>query len=168
MTLQALAESLEMTHSHYSALIELGLQKKEHILHHRLNELASVISKETKLLKQIDACEQIRNKAVLELQKEFGLSAASPLTLAEICKHLSRSADKQMIEDWMKRLSEKAKELKSLNELNQSLVQQDLDFVNLSLDLLTGVPEKAVYQAPSPFAQTAPTHGFNRNFDLKA
>jgi hypothetical protein len=61
-----------------------------------------------------------------------------------------------------------ADQLKSINETNQLLIQQALDFVSYTLDLFTGSPEDdVVYQAPVQHPASA-SSGRKRFFDTRA
>jgi len=165
VSLRELQESLQLTHELYEALIDLAKQKKDCIVQNQLNELTLVMAKESRLLKKMSEAEHARTQAILALQRALGISRGEPLTLTEVARMVTSPEDKTAIEGWIDRLLEQAAKLRELNDLNQALTRQALDFVELSLDLLTGVPEQAVYQAPS---QTPAPTSRNGLYDFKA
>ncbi|WP_276353583.1 flagellar protein FlgN [Cohnella caldifontis] len=162
-----LTENLRQIHSLYVELVELGEQKKEHIVHNRLNELTQTVARESKALKRLGDMEKERVQAMAALQQELGLKPDPGLTLDDTLKMIMKSADKQQLMELRDAIAAEAKKLQSLNETNQLLVKQGLDFVSLSLDLLTTGPEDdMLYQAPAQ--QTASSAHRKRLFDTKA
>lgn len=165
MSLHELRESLRLNEECYRELLDLAQQKKESIVNDRLNDLTLIMTKESRLLKKIAEAEQMRTQAILSFQQAAGLQREKPLTLTEVARIATNPEDKKDIRMRIERLSELTGKLKEMNELNQSLTRQALDFVELSLDLLMGVPDEAVYRIPTQ--APAPT-GRKGAYDFKA
>jgi flagellar biosynthesis/type III secretory pathway chaperone len=166
VSLQQLNDSLRQTHQLYSELVELGLEKKDQVIHNRLNDLTQTLTKESKVLKRLADADEARVQAVLAFQREIGLPASPAMPLSELPRHVAKASDKATVEQLLKQISDKARELKRINDLNQSLIEHALDFVEYSLELLVGLPEEVVYQAPAQ--QTPAMKRSIGMFDTKA
>jgi len=160
-----LAETLETLHQEYISLYDLGLQKKEQLIHNRLLELTATLNAESKLLKRIEQLEKERRILTNQFQESKGLRPIPNVTFTELGRMLIRAEEKLQLADVQHRLSGTLEQLKQLNDVNQQLISQSLMFVGYSLDLLAGPVEEVVYQHPA-----APQFGQKRNtyFDTKA
>ncbi len=165
---ELLIENLRQTRIQYAELVEIGGSKKECIVQNRLNELSQLVTKETKCLKRLAELEQERLQAVAACQSELGLAANPAMPLDNLTRAVVKSEDKKRLREMLDSVAAEASALKALNETNQALVKQALDFVNLSLDLLTAGPEDdMVYQAPARHHASASVQR-KRMFDTKA
>jgi len=147
---QELVKSLEELLDLHISLHELALQKKEHIIHNKMDELNSVVLKETKLIKEVSNNEQLRQALVVQLQRDLGYRPRLNIKLTEVIKAVTNPDDKQTLIRLQSELSTAINNLRQLNELNQQLLMQSMDYVNFSLDAMLGAPdEEATYKKPS-------------------
>jgi len=163
---EKIAESLRLTSELYDQLIELSVQKKEAIIRNRMDDIMQLLARESRLLKRMAEAEKLRTEAVRQFQQQEGYLSREPMTLWVVSKLVSNPAQKTALQDGIRRLAEQAEQLRRLNETNQLLVQQALDFVDLTLDLLVGPSEEAVYHDPT--AQTPYTNQRAGLYDFKA
>lgn len=166
MTLQHLTEVLQRTHDTYVELSNLGERKKQQLIHNQTNDLMHTLAMESKLLKRLEDLEKEREQALLMFQQKSGLPADPKMPLETVIQHSTNAVHQAAFRSVLAQLSQQAIRLKNINEANQHLVRQSLDFVSLSLDLLVGSPEdEMVYRNPGQ-AQAGPKR--NSYFDTRA
>lgn len=163
MAVNQLVESLGELRNLYGQLYELGLRKKELLIKDQLDELTGIINKETRLLKQLAESDNARVRAIAALQREKGQRVNTQATLAQVSALLADPEERRALNEASQRLSETVAKLKELNALNQQLIQQSIDFIEYSLDLMVGPAEdEVVYRNPNvqPYAPRR-TGGFD-------
>jgi flagellar biosynthesis/type III secretory pathway chaperone len=164
---QQLMDNLRLVQSLYAELSTIGESKKDHIVHNRLNELSQTLAAESKLLKRLAELEQERASLIAGYQQELGVKPEAEATLDDLVRMTVKMQDKREFEAVRDALSAEIRKLRSLNETNQLLVKQALDFVDYTLDLFTAGPENdMVYQAPAQ--QSASVNRRKGIFDTRA
>lgn len=149
MAVKQLVECLDELQKLYGQLYEIGQQKKELLIQNRLDELTGIVNKESRLLKQFAERDNARARAVVALQKAKGHRANPYATLSQVAALLTNPEEQRELEEARRKLSETANALKELNALNQQLIQQSIDFIEYSLDLMVGpTEEEVVYRNP--------------------
>jgi len=149
-TFQKLMDHLMQMLITYEQLLSLAQEKKVSIIHNRIEEVNSATMKESKLIKPIPELETALRGYMTSIQREFGFRPKLTLTLSELVKLITNPEEKLLLIDTQKKLANVTAELQRVNELNQQLIQQALEYVNFSLDVLCGPEEEEVtYQRPS-------------------
>src|SRR5690606_25996773 len=128
----------------YKALLKIALQKKDHIVQNEITDLTACISQESKLLKLISEHETTVRSVSVRLQRELGVRPKLKITLSEIGKMVFNPNDKQELAKLQSELALVVDQLKKANELNQQLLQQSIEFVGFSLDVMYGAPDEEV------------------------
>jgi flagellar biosynthesis/type III secretory pathway chaperone len=123
-------------------LLELATEKTKVIIHGNIDFLQSIISKEKKLIKIIQNKDQDLRVLAKDLQKEQNV------TLDDVIKN-SIQSDRDILLQLKQQLEETINELKNKNETNQQLLQQSLQFVEVSLDLLKPSIDTYNYDRPT-------------------
>ena len=96
-----------------------------------MDALQLLLRNEQKHISAISIIDKERQKTVA------GLFPDQPnLTITECIPQLEISSEQESIVAIQEQLMQVLRELKDINELNQQLIQQSLQFVNLQLDLL--------------------------------
>ncbi len=150
MAFRELVDTLESMLQIYNTLYHISTQKKEHIIHNQITELTTCMSQETKLLKLITEYEATVRSASVRLQRELGVRPKLKITLSEIGKMVFNPNDKQELTKLQGELVTVVDKLKKANELNQQLLQQSIEYVGFSLDVMYGAPdEEVVYKKPT-------------------
>lgn len=165
MSITAIVELLnEMTELH-EELIQLSVNKRNVIMSNEVNELAAIVKKEAKLIKDISNLDQKRVVLVCEYMISRCYQPNTSITLSDLNKLVFKAEDKLQLSDARNKLESKLKELKETNLTNKQLVELSLNFIDLSLDLLTGsFEQELIYRNPNQ------QHGTKRNstmFDSK-
>lgn len=164
--MRQLVESLDELQKLYGQLYEIGQQKKELIIGDQIDELTGLLNKESRLLKQFDERDNARVQAIVALQKERGHRVNPRATLSQVNALLTSPEEQRELADAQKRLAETAVALKELNALNQQLIQQSIDFIEYSLDLMVGPEEdEVVYRNPNALQYSPKRSG---GFDYRA
>jgi flagellar biosynthesis/type III secretory pathway chaperone len=119
----------------YRLILEVSRKKKQALISARVEELEVLIKQEENLILQIGKKEAVRRKIAVDLAsvyalppEEFNLAKAKELGGAEVAAKL------QALED---ELASIISDLTPLNKTNSELIQQSLNYVNYSLNLLT-------------------------------
>lgn len=166
MKIQPLLETLSRLYDVQSQLLDLANSKKSIIIQNRTDELSKVMQQESKLIKQLEGLEQERLEAALQYLNAFGMKGILGTTMTEWIQAVPLNKDKVALLDWQAKLLEVTQQLKRANDTNQALVHQALDYIDFSLELLTGAEsEDATYQNP---AQARSSYKNRRVFDTKA
>ena len=165
MSITAIVELLnEMTELH-EELIQHSVNKRNVIMSNEVNELAAIVKKEAKLIKDISDLDQKRVVLVCEYMISRCYQPNPSITLSDLNKLVFNAEEKLKLLDARNKLDSKLKELKETNLTNKQLVELSLNFIDLSLDLLTGsFEQELIYRNPNQ------QHGTKRNstmFDSK-
>jgi len=157
-------DSLENIIACYLRLIELGGAKKQILIENKVEQLTAIVNQENKVIKELERMEKQREDTVKRYLRDKGLRMRIPTTIQDLVQATVSMQDKQRLTSCGERLNEAAAKLQAANQENQDLLQQMMDYVQYSLDLL--VPDDEVtYRNP------AASTGSNKNarmFDTKA
>ncbi|MET1171870.1 flagellar protein FlgN [Paenibacillus amylolyticus] len=143
----AVLQQMEQSHRDMLALSEV---KRQVIVKNDVDELITLLNKESRFMKQQEPLEIERQSAVHELLQERGIKSMLNLNITEISKLIFDPADKLRLLEVQKKLAGTLHELKEINQLNQMLIEQSLMFIDLSMDIFASRPEQdATYQHPA-------------------
>ncbi|SHI38555.1 flagellar protein FlgN [Lutispora thermophila] len=132
--------SLEKENNVYKELLSISKKKKDVIIDNKIDELDSIIKMEGNLVLEISKLEDEREKAVDELAKELGCDGKE-LSISYLCSKLEdrRVVDLKKIAD---NIGKTLSELKEINDLNGKLIEQSLEYVNFSINLVADIMEE--------------------------
>lgn len=158
-TLYDLLDNLIQLHR---AMYTLAGQKKDVLVKGNIDELVAITRQEQQLIKGVTAAETARQTLVKELSVEKGF-ALQDGTLAELIKLTTSAEEKARLTSYRDELTRIVTQLRNANELNQQLLKQSLEFVNLTLDLITDTPEEDyIYGKPTHDIRQANRTFFNK------
>ncbi|MDQ1235889.1 flagellar biosynthesis/type III secretory pathway chaperone [Paenibacillus sp. SORGH_AS306] len=159
-TLQKLVAKLDQMNDCHIQMIELGERKKQAVIKNEVESMIAIMNQESKLAKFIDREEQEREEIVHAFLLERGIKSKLRLNLTELARLVFDPEEKQLLLEARSRLSATLQTLQQLNELNKQLIQQALDYVDFSLEMLALVPEQDLtYQHPADKAYGATRSG---------
>ncbi len=164
-TVQPLVAKLNELNDSHLQLIELGESKKRAVIDNQINELIAVMNQESKLAKLVEQLENEREQLVYEFLLERGIKSKLRLNLTELARLVFDPVEKQQLLDARSTLFDTLQRFQQLNDLNKQLIQQALEYVDFSLEMMALVPEQeATYQHPAEKA-----YGFTRSglFDTR-
>lgn len=115
-------------------MVALAKQKTEIIKKGDINSLQNLLKEENKHIQAIQRLEMgLKNETTLFLQKNR-IEMEQPSLSAAI--EIANELEKEALLQGKQELENNIKELSIQNQLNQQLLEQSLQFVNISLDLL--------------------------------
>lgn len=164
MAYDALMNNLEQAYKTQLLLKTIAEQKREAIVHNHLEEINRMVQLEGKLVGQLDQLETERIHLAEEYMRQNGFMPAGQIklsTLIGVTHHAERKLQLMLMHS---KLSAIVDELRTMNELNQQLIQQSLSYLQFHLDLLIDDGNEGLtYQNPAaPLAK----QGYS-SFDAK-
>lgn len=167
MSIREVIGRLEQMNGIHAQLLELGLDKKQVLIDNRVDELAIIMNRESKLLKQVADHERHWIQAMADFLLEKGYKPNPSITISEITRLIFNTEDKKALVQAQQQLLDTIEQLKGVNALNQQLIVNSLAFIDYSIDLLTdNSTGDSIYQNPAkPRAGNMKRNGF---FETKA
>ena len=150
---QSLVDVLDEMLLVYRQLLELGEEKRGHLVQAKPGELEVTNRQEASLVIQGNQLENRRAEATAVIVTALGLSNAKP-TLSELAT-LAEPDAADRLRDFGRDFGEILKGLTRTNAINAKLTEQALAFVNYNLNLLMRCQVDNTYAPPaaSAFAQ---------------
>lgn len=149
MATQQLIDSLLLLDEYHRDMLVIGETKKTAIINNDVEKLIEVMNQESKVMKQIEKAEGERISACQAFLQEKGIKSQLNLTITELIRLVFDPEEKKHLQQAQSRLSATLDQLKELNDLNQKLLEQSLNFIDYSLDLLGGRSDDEItYQHP--------------------
>jgi hypothetical protein len=131
-----LVMALEKEEEIYQDILELSLNKKQAIIDGDVKNLEKIVNKEKALAMSLIKLDNIRVRIVNEILKENGVNSVENIT--ELSEYINAMA-KEKILKLKSKLNHVIKKVKNENELNKDLVEQQLDYIQFNIDLMTNV-----------------------------
>jgi hypothetical protein len=125
------------------SLYQIALKKTDILKADDIEALGQLIKDELKHIKAIEMVNGERERIQPQLANELSLPPTN-ITISELLKS-SILKDKEGLKRLQLELVEQTQSLQEVNEFNQQLLQQSLNFVNLNLDLVLGQQESGNY-----------------------
>jgi flagellar biosynthesis/type III secretory pathway chaperone len=161
--IEPLLTVLESMVSDHQTLDALAKEKTELIKSGDLQGLDKLLTKEDALAERIKQLETRRLKLVSDITQE----RAEGITFSDLIDRVQVEW-KPKLEDIQLRLTEVVISLKYQNDLNQSLLQQSLDWVHLNMSLLKPQVKPVTYSNKSKQDMTPDFSGSKSRFDSRA
>ncbi|WP_339060499.1 flagellar protein FlgN [Tepidibacillus marianensis] len=139
-TFQLLMNVLQDLDQIHIEMVELARYKKQVLIEGNVEELSRVMNLESQWVKQVGKLEEERVFVTQQLLQEKGLTIEE-VTLLELAKILTSPKEKETINEMHTRLVKTVEEIKKLNDVNTLLIQQSLDYISNSIELVMGEPK---------------------------
>jgi len=123
----------------YQEVLKISKDKTELIVEGKINELDNMTKMEQAFVIDIGKLETLREKVVKGLSDDIGLNP-SDITISEIINHLDKE-QAQELEICKNNLLSIINEVKTVNDLNSKLIQNSIDYINFSINVLSSIPE---------------------------
>ncbi|MFC7678568.1 flagellar protein FlgN [Paenibacillus sp. GCM10028914] len=151
MSVQTLIDSLQRLEMVYNDMLAMADAKKQAIIDNDVDKVVQLLNRESKGMKMIEQLEKERIEATYTFLQSRGVKSQLELTLTELARLVFDPEEKAKLLDVQSRLSSTLHELKQKNDINQQLLAQSLDFIDFSLDMLTGKSsqDEVTYHHPS-------------------
>lgn len=134
MSAQAIIQTLNELIFHYKHINEMAKEKTNIVKNNKIEALQKIIKEENKLIRTIRKLEGALMKETRSFLLEKGVSTEEP-TISKMIE-VAEDYEKEALLERKNVLENELKELKRQNDLNQQLLEQSLQFVEMSLDLL--------------------------------
>lgn len=158
--LQGILLLLEQISSLQEELLSLEQEKKEVLIHGKIQRLSEIVQIENQKVTLLGKLEREREKAAKELASLWGLKE-EPLTMQEI---LRRTTDPLLVERFRRlqsTLLEQNDQLRRQNEINALLIQESLEYVKMNMELLAEQVDSRIYTNPISEDKEKPTASRN-------
>ncbi|RPF54355.1 flagellar protein FlgN [Aquisalibacillus elongatus] len=134
MSIQAITEHLEKLYQLNESLLALSKEKTELVKKSKIDEFNDLLMKERKHAQGI---EQVENKRMKLTDDWFQQHApdAEEQTISELIERIEDESEKERLQTIYEKLIYNLADLKSQEALNRDLIQQSLQFIELSLEM---------------------------------
>ncbi|SEQ25404.1 flagellar protein FlgN [Piscibacillus halophilus] len=134
MTIQAIIEHLEKLYQLNESLLAISKDKTELVKKSQIEEFNELLMKERKHVQAIDQLEEKRVRLTEEWFKKHAPDA-SEQTISQLVELTDDAESKEKLEAVYQRLIMNLASLKQQEDLNRELIQQSLQFIELSLEM---------------------------------
>lgn len=132
----AVIEILGKEYDYYKDMLELSKSKKKIIVEGKVAELDKIVKLEQNMIFNIGQLERQREEEVTKLCSGLELNS-SRINISELMQ-LLKPEQKKELENVQVRLRGILSELKSVNDVNGQLIEQSLEYIDYSVNLLAG------------------------------
>jgi flagellar biosynthesis/type III secretory pathway chaperone len=129
--LKNLMSVLEQEYKVYEEILKLSKKKTDIIVEGRIAELDNVVKLEQALVAQISRIDTQRELVLNEIVPE-----KKDINISEL-KSYADEAQKKSLEEYQKKLTQLIDEMKHVNQLNAKLINNSLEYIDFSLNLIT-------------------------------
>jgi len=148
---EKIIEILKKEHSYYKDLLELSNKKKSIVIESKLPELDKIVKIEQNMIFDLGQLEKEREKELVQLCSMLQLDVKTNIT--ELAKHLPQHFAEQL-KVLQKALGTTISELQNVNNVNGQLIQQSLDYIEYSVNMITSAgPANSLYEDLKPTKQ---------------
>lgn len=132
---KAVIDILTKEHSYYKDMLELSKSKKSIVIEGKVAELDKIVKLEQNMIFNIGQLERKREEEVAKLSRALNLNSEQ-ITISELTKVL-RPELKKELENIQNKLQETFSELKTVNDVNGQLIEQSLEYIDYSINMIT-------------------------------
>ena len=137
--------NLEKTYRLNESLLQLSTKKTDILKKGDFDALNELTANEQKHIQAIEQLEKQREKLLSELVKTSG----NPTVTLSDCLELVNDTEREKLNEFKEKLTQQLKELQNRNDLNEQLIQQSLQFIQVSLNLFRPQQEQITYAPPN-------------------
>ncbi|MBQ7668631.1 MAG: flagellar protein FlgN, partial [Clostridia bacterium] len=120
----------------YQELLKISKNKTDMIKENRVKDLEAVTKEEEELVASVISLEKRRMAEVKNICKQYGRPEEN-LKVDELCEFVTEG--KEDLISFKTDITNILTELKSVNKLNESLINNSLEYINFALSFATGV-----------------------------
>jgi flagellar biosynthesis/type III secretory pathway chaperone len=149
MAVAAIIETLEQMVEAHEELLETARIKKHAIIANDLEQLTKHMMTENRLNKRIGQLETERGLESTKVMAAKGVYSRVAVTQKQLMSVVFEVEERLKLQQLHEQLSKVVKELVKVNEDNQQLLKQSLDFIQFSLEIIVS-PEDESYTYSNP------------------
>lgn len=127
---------LKKEYGYYKDMLELSKSKRKIITEGKVAELDKIVKLEQNMIFNIGQLEKKREEEVSKLCSALGVKSEQ-ITVSELAKDLQPDLRNELekVQDELHKL---LSELKTVNDLNGQLIEQSLEYIDYSINLISG------------------------------
>lgn len=130
-------------------LLSLSEEKKEILINGSLARLEQIVKEEHKLIQEVSYLEKDRYAMIRQLAEALRIEVEK-ITVSFLIEVVQDENDKHRLTKLKDSLEEVVKELGDINELNAKLLEQSLEYIQTTMEIITDDPDQeAVYTNPA-------------------
>lgn len=150
MEFAALMDNLEALRREHAELLANSREKQTAIIGNDIDSVNRLTQRESKLVKSVERLDEERKLKLAAWMRTKRVPLKPDQTTLTMAETVTFNAgEKQELRRMRESLASVMTQLRVQNENNQRLIKQALQYVNFSLDLMTGYPEDdSTYHPP--------------------
>lgn len=129
-------EILVNEYDYYRDMLEMSKSKKRIIVEGKVADLDKIVKLEQNMIFNIGQLEKKREEEVAKLCRSLELNR-NRINISELMQILQPEQKKEL-EDIQSKLRDILSELKSVNDINGQLIEQSLEYIDYSINLVAG------------------------------
>ncbi len=134
---------LNKEYAYYKDLLELSNKKKIIVVEGKVSELDKIVRFEQNLIFDLGQLEKLREQELQRLNQMLGVDGKT--NVSNIIKHIPQKLADEFTK-LQKDLGNTISELQNVNNINGQLIQQSLDYIEYSVNMVTSTgPSNSVY-----------------------
>lgn len=153
ITLNLIRENIEKLLHEHEQLLEISHQKTDLIKNSEMEALVKVLLEEKKVMQIIMQLEDEREKLVSLLFRTLHIDGSIDKTVTNLLSYLEDDAEKEQLAQLITPLIETITALKANEDLNSQLLEQSMQFIQLSLSMMDPTTQKVSYGEKSQQTQ---------------
>lgn len=135
-SLQKIVDILDKECELYSILLDLSKKKTQVIVDADIGELEKIVEMEERLIFELRSLEDKREDLVSGFAEQQGI-ASEDVTVSYLVSQ-SEGQIKEKLKQLQNRLHSIIEEQKQVNQINERLIRNNLEFIDFSIGLITG------------------------------
>ncbi|MBB6671523.1 flagellar protein FlgN [Cohnella nanjingensis] len=168
MSIQGLLTTLEALTDIHEEMLQLARDKVRIVVENKVEDLVALTAKETRVVSRLESCYRDMTQETAGGWAELGLAPRPSVKLSDLIQAVHRADRKSELTELALKLRSQHEELKVLNERNQMLVRQSLDYIQFELDLIAGPYDQDVTYSPNAGQSNYQGGTSRRMFDTRA
>jgi len=145
----------------YQEILKISKDKTDIIKGNRVPELEAITKTEEELVANVIELEKKRIAKVKDICRQYGKEEKS-LKIDELCEFVTEG--KEELQAFKVEITRILKELKKVNNLNDALIKNNLEYINFAVSIATNSQKNnTIYQAKGK----SNIKGYNNILDIK-
>ncbi|WP_041701349.1 flagellar protein FlgN [Gottschalkia acidurici] len=159
--IQMLKDILLQENEIYKKILELANKKTQLISEDNIDEIQKITKLEEQYVQDAKILEYKREDRIAEIEKE--LSIEKVIDISTLLSHILDEELRKELQSTKDEFAKTLTQLKTVNDLNNILIKDALEYIGVSLNLMTAATSEGTYGSKSGEIETQ-----NRNlFDIK-
>lgn len=144
MSIAPLLDAMQNLLIAHTNLILIADTKTKLLIEGNIEDLQKLIANERKFIRELERAENERQKASNQYAIDYNLTEEN-VTVTSLIERLENPVEKMKLEEVAVELVNRITELKRKEDMNHTLIQQSMQFVQFSLDVMNPNIEKMNY-----------------------